>query len=188
MHGSVYANYAVDQADLLLAFGVRFDDRVTGKVSEFAKHGKIVHIDVDPSEINKNKEAHIPIVSDIKYALAELNKVVEPPEDLSDWHRQIAAWKQSRPVPITTRSTRGILSQSAIEELWQLTRDRDTIVSVGVGQHQMWAAQYYKFREPRTWLSSSGWAPWASACRPRWGPRSPIPTSWSSTSTATAAS
>ena len=77
MHGSVYANYAVDQADLLLAFGVRFDDRVTGKVSEFAKHGKIVHIDIDPSEINKNKEAHIPIVSDVKYALAELNKIVE---------------------------------------------------------------------------------------------------------------
>ena len=155
MHGSVYANYAVDQSDLLLAFGVRFDDRVTGKLSEFAKHGKIVHIDVDPSELNKNKEAHIPIVSDIKYALAELNKIVEAPEDLSDWHRQIAAWKQSDPFHYDAKYP-GILSQSAIEELWQLTRDRDTIVSVGVGQHQMWAAQYYRLREPRTWLSSSG--------------------------------
>ncbi len=155
MHGSVYANYAVDQADLLLAFGVRFDDRVTGKLSEFAKHGKIVHIDIDPSEINKNKEAHIPIVSDIKFAMAELNKVVEAPEDLSDWHRQIGVWKQSDPFHYD-KSYPGILSQSAIEELWQITRDRDTIVSVGVGQHQMWAAQYYKLREPQTWLSSSG--------------------------------
>ncbi len=155
MHGSVYANYAVDQADLLLALGVRFDDRVTGKLSEFAKHGKIVHIDIDPSEINKNKEAHIPIVSDVKYALSELNKIVEPPEDLTDWHRQINAWKQSDPFKYDKKYP-GILSQSAIEELWQLTRERDTIVSVGVGQHQMWAAQYYKLREPQTWLSSSG--------------------------------
>ena len=82
---------------MLLAFGVRFDDRVTGKLTEFAKHGKIVHIDIDPSEINKNKEAHIPIVSDLKYALAELNKVVEPPEDLSAWYAQIAGWKKADP-------------------------------------------------------------------------------------------
>jgi acetolactate synthase-1/2/3 large subunit len=155
MHGSVYANYAVDQADLLLAFGVRFDDRVTGKVSEFAKHGKIVHIDVDPSEINKNKEAHIPIVSDLKYALGELNKIVEPPEDLSAWHAQIAAWKKADPFHYDQRAA-GILPQHAISELSRLTHDRDAIISVGVGQHQMWAAQYYKFHLPRTWLSSSG--------------------------------
>ena len=155
MHGSVYANLAVDQADLLLAFGVRFDDRVTGKVSEFAKHGKIVHIDIDPSEINKNKEAHIPIVSDIKFALAELNKVVEAPEDIGDWHRQIAAWKKADPFHYDEKFP-GILSQSAIQELWKLTRDRDVVISVGVGQHQMWGAQYYKFREPKTFLSSSG--------------------------------
>jgi acetolactate synthase-1/2/3 large subunit len=155
MHGSVYANYAVDQADLLLAFGVRFDDRVTGKVSEFAKHGKIVHIDIDPSEINKNKEAHIPIVSDIKYALAELNKVVEAPEDLSGWHAQIAAWKKSDPFKFG-KNDRSISAQYAIHELWELTKDRDTIITVGVGQHQMWAAQHYKLREPQTWCSSSG--------------------------------
>jgi acetolactate synthase-1/2/3 large subunit len=155
MHGSVYANYAVDQADLLLAFGVRFDDRVTGKLTEFAKHGKIVHIDIDPSEINKNKEAHIPIVSDLKYALAALNKVVEPPEDLSPWYAQIAAWKKADPFHYDTKFA-GILPQHAIAELSRLTHDRDTIISVGVGQHQMWAAQHYKFRHPRTWLSSSG--------------------------------
>jgi acetolactate synthase-1/2/3 large subunit len=155
MHGSVYANYAVDQADLLIALGVRFDDRVTGKVSEFAKHGKIVHIDIDPSEINKNKEAHIPIVSDVGYALRELNKIVEAPEDLSAWHAQIAAWKKSDPFKYDTSFT-GITSQHAITELSRLTQDRDTIITVGVGQHQMWAAQYYKFRNPRTWASSSG--------------------------------
>jgi acetolactate synthase-1/2/3 large subunit len=155
MHGSVYANYAVDQADLLIALGVRFDDRVTGKVSEFAKHGKIVHIDIDPSEINKNKEAHIPIVSDVKYALAELNKIVEAPEDLSAWNQQINAWKKSDPFKYDPKFP-GILPQEAIHELWKLTHDRDTVISVGVGQHQMWAAQFYKLTRPKTWLSSSG--------------------------------
>ncbi|MBI2826477.1 MAG: biosynthetic-type acetolactate synthase large subunit [Planctomycetia bacterium] len=156
MHGSVYANYAVNDADLLLAFGVRFDDRVTGKVSEFAKHGKIVHIDIDPSEINKNKEAHIPIVSDIRYALAELNKIVEPPEaGLDDWHEQIAAWKKSDPFSYD-KSFGGILPQHAIAELSRLVAHEKPIITVGVGQHQMWAAQHFKFTEPRTWLSSSG--------------------------------
>jgi acetolactate synthase I/II/III large subunit len=155
MHGSVYANYAVDQADLLLAFGVRFDDRVTGKVSEFAKHGKIVHIDIDPSEINKNKEAHIPIVSDIKYALAELNKVVEAPDDLGPWHAQIDEWKKANPFKFG-KNDRNISAQYAIHKLWELTKDTPTIVTVGVGQHQMWAAQHYKLREPQSWCSSSG--------------------------------
>src|SRR5205085_1695580 len=144
-----------DQCDLLLALGVRFDDRVTGKVAEFAKHGKIVHIDVDPSEINKNKEAHIPIVSDVKYALVELNKIVEPPEDIAAWQQQVAAWKKAEPFKYD-RNFPGILPQHAISELSRLTRERDTIITVGVGQHQMWAAQHYKFRRPRTWLSSSG--------------------------------
>jgi acetolactate synthase I/II/III large subunit len=155
MHGTVYSNYAVNDADLLLAFGVRFDDRVTGKVSEFAKHGFIVHIDIDPSEINKNKAAHIPIVSDIKFALAELNKIVEAPEDLGEWHDQIAAWKKSDPMTYD-KSFDGILSQHAIDELSNITRGEDTIITVGVGQHQMWAAQHYKFMHPRTFLSSSG--------------------------------
>ncbi|HUY35772.1 MAG TPA: biosynthetic-type acetolactate synthase large subunit [Pirellulales bacterium] len=155
MHGSVYANYAVDEADLLLAFGVRFDDRVTGKVSEFAKHGKIVHIDIDPSEINKNKEAHIPIVSDIRYALAALNRTVEPSAELAEWHERIEHWKRTEPFRYD-RDFAGILPQFAIGELSRLVADRDVIVSVGVGQHQMWAAQHFRFREPRTWMSSSG--------------------------------
>jgi len=156
MHGSVYANYAVDEADLLIAVGVRFDDRVTGKVSEFARHGFIVHIDIDPSEINKNKLAHVPIVADVKQALAQLNRVVQPPEaDLAPWHARIAEWKREDPFAFDT-SYPGILGQEAIAELSRLTAERDTIVTVGVGQHQMWAAQFYCFRRPRTWLSSSG--------------------------------
>ena len=156
MHGSVYSNLAVDQADLLLAIGVRFDDRVTGKVAEFAQHGFIVHIDIDPSEINKNKLVHIPIVADVKDALTELNKIVEPPTaSLGEWHSQIADWKQQDPFAFDTKYP-GILAQEAIAELSRLTADRDTIISVGVGQHQMWAAQFYKFERPRTWLSSSG--------------------------------
>lgn len=157
MHGSIYANYALDEADLLLAFGVRFDDRVTGKVSEFAKRSRIVHLDIDPSEINKIKVADLPIVSDLKYALAELNKVVEPPEDLTDWHKKIAAWKKAEPFAYD-QDFDGILPQHAVAELCRLTKDRDAIITTGVGQHQMWTAQYYKFRRPRTHICSSGLA------------------------------
>jgi len=156
MHGSVYGNYAVDEADLLIAVGVRFDDRVTGNVEKFAQHGFIVHIDVDPSEINKNKLVHVPIVADVKEALTALNQVVEPPTaSLDDWHGQIARWKSEDPFAYDT-SYPGILAQEAIAELSKLSADRDTVISVGVGQHQMWAAQFFKFRQPRRWLSSSG--------------------------------
>ncbi|MEN1678496.1 MAG: biosynthetic-type acetolactate synthase large subunit [Planctomycetota bacterium] len=155
MHGSVYSNYAVDEADLLIALGVRFDDRVTGKVDEFCKHGKIVHVDIDAAEINKNKEAHIPIQSDVKFALKELNKIVEAPEDISGWVEQCQKWKDQHPFSYD-ESFPGITQQHAIRTLWKLTEEMDPIISVGVGQHQMWAAQFYKFKNPRTWLSSSG--------------------------------
>ncbi|MBW8884714.1 MAG: acetolactate synthase large subunit, partial [Planctomycetia bacterium] len=97
MHGSVYANWAVRDCDLLIALGVRFDDRVTGKLEAFAKHAKIIHVDIDPSEINKNKEAHIPICSDVKSALAAINKIVEPPADISAWVKQCLEWKKQQP-------------------------------------------------------------------------------------------
>jgi acetolactate synthase I/II/III large subunit len=155
MHGSVYANYAVDQADLLLALGVRFDDRVTGKVEEFCKHGKIVHVDIDASELNKNKPAHIPVCSDVKYALTELNKIVEPSEDIAAWVAQCQQWKKNDPFHYNEQFP-GILQQHAIRELWRLTHDRDPIITVGVGQHQMWAAQFFGLENPRTFLSSSG--------------------------------
>jgi acetolactate synthase-1/2/3 large subunit len=155
MHGSVYSNWAVRDCDLLIALGVRFDDRVTGKLEAFAKHAKIIHIDIDPSEINKNKEAHIPICSDVKYALGEINKIVEPPADVSGWAKQCLDWKKAQPFKFD-KNFDGILQQHAIDELSRLTTSRKTYVTVGVGQHQMWTAQFYKFRHPRTFLSSSG--------------------------------
>ncbi|MGO8688872.1 MAG: biosynthetic-type acetolactate synthase large subunit [Thermoguttaceae bacterium] len=155
MHGSVYANYAVDNADLLLAFGVRFDDRVTGKVSEFAAHGAIVHVDIDPSEIDKIKKCDLAIVSDLKDLLGELNKLLTEPLELREWHRKIAAWKHADPLDYD-HDFEGILPQHAIRELYRLTAQRPTIIATGVGQHQMWTAQHYKFRQPRRWLSSSG--------------------------------
>ncbi|MDD4789007.1 MAG: biosynthetic-type acetolactate synthase large subunit, partial [Pirellulales bacterium] len=155
MHGSVYANLAVSEADLLLAFGVRFDDRVTGKVSEFAKHGKIVHVDIDASEINKIRSTDLASVSDVKYALGELNKRVKRPAEIGTWAKRIDAWKKADPFKYD-EDAESVLPQHAIHELWRLTKDRDTIVATGVGQHQMWAAQFYRFTKPRTWLSSAG--------------------------------
>jgi acetolactate synthase-1/2/3 large subunit len=163
MHGTVYANYAINDADLLLALGVRFDDRVTGKVSEFAKHGKIVHIDIDPSEINKNKSAHIPIVGDIRKALQDLNTLIDerPLEAgrFADWLRTVEGWRESEPMRYSERDD-AILPQFAIERLWHAVKSRgrldETIVTTGVGQHQMFAAQYYRLGVPRHWITSGG--------------------------------
>ena len=157
MHGTVYANYAVNDADLLLAFGVRFDDRVTGKLSEFAKHGKIVHVDVDPSEIHKNKLAHIPIIANVLEVLQALNAMISDDDipQIAEWQAQCAAWKQQYPLHYKQAGDQ-ILPQYAVDELYRQTRDRDMYMAVGVGQHQMWAAQFYKFDRPRRWMSSSG--------------------------------
>jgi acetolactate synthase-1/2/3 large subunit len=167
MHGTVYANYAINEADLLLALGVRFDDRVTGKVSEFAKHGKIVHIDIDPSEINKNKAAHLPIHADVRHSLQELLRMLDEEgakgtlrgPRYAEWIKQIEEWREAEPLRYADRED-AIMPQYAIERLWQIVRDRghldDTIITTGVGQHQMWAAQYFHFNQPRHWLTSGG--------------------------------
>ena len=155
MHGSAYANYSVRDCDLLIAFGVRFDDRVTGDLKSFAKNAKIIHVDIDASELNKNKVAHISVRSDIKYALTELNKIVEKPDDISAWTATCKAQKAKHPFAYD-ESFDGILQQHAIRTLSNLSKNRETYVSVGVGQHQMWAAQFFQFRKPRTWMSSSG--------------------------------
>lgn len=155
MHGAAYANYAVRDCDLLIALGVRFDDRVTGKLEAFAKNAKIIHVDIDASELNKNKTAHIPVCSDVRFAVEELNKIVEPPEDISEWVEYCRQLKDQYPYSYD-QNFDGILQQHAIRTLSDLTQDRDTFISVGVGQHQMWAAQFYKFNKPRRWLSSSG--------------------------------
>jgi acetolactate synthase I/II/III large subunit len=155
MHGAAYANYAVRDCDLLIALGVRFDDRVTGNVSAFAAHAKIIHIDIDASELNKNKEAHIGVCGNVRQALTELNKIVQPPEDITAWVKHIKELKAKYPFSYD-ESFDGILQQHAIRTLSEMTAEMDTYVTVGVGQHQMWAAQFFKFNRPRTWHSSSG--------------------------------
>jgi len=189
MHGTAYANWAVSGefkkqgdnvlkvapgADLLLAFGVRFDDRVTGKVEKFCETGTIVHIDIDASELNKNKPANLPIVSDIKYALRRLNEMIQNRpirKKFSDWHKQTAEWKARAPLRYRVteevlksqhmrdhmggNSAEVILPQMVIELLYELTRG-EAIITTGVGQHQMWAGQYYQYKFPRQFLTSAG--------------------------------
>ncbi|MEZ0298310.1 MAG: thiamine pyrophosphate-dependent enzyme, partial [Candidatus Methylacidiphilales bacterium] len=158
MHGSAYANFAVAQSDLLLAFGVRFDDRVTGKVSEFAKHGTIVHIDIDFSEFNKNKDVHLPIESDIKYALERLNEIIKSrrttPKAFAPWKTTVEGWRDKHPFKFNDYPD-AIAPQKVIQTLWEMSEGK-CIITTGVGQHQMWAGQFYNFSRPRTFLTSAG--------------------------------
>ncbi|MFQ6048867.1 MAG: thiamine pyrophosphate-binding protein, partial [Phycisphaerae bacterium] len=153
MHGSKYANDAINQADLIIALGVRFDDRVTGKVSEFAKQGKIVHVDIDPKEINKNKPVDVGIVADLRVILQALLERVEPSQ-CDQWHRHLADAKARWPMDVPY-DDRLIKPQWAIHLLWQMIGDR-ALVTVGVGQHQMWAMQHFHPAGPRSFISSSG--------------------------------
>jgi acetolactate synthase I/II/III large subunit len=163
MHGTVYANNAANEADLLLAIGVRFDDRVTGKVEKFCEHGTIVHIDIDNSELNKNKLVKLPILSDLQYALDRANRILEKMghRRLSDgytrfpqWYHQIDRWKAEH--PLRFKDTEDVIQpQYVVKCLYELTKG-DAIITTGVGQHQMWAGQYYNFRSPRTFITSAG--------------------------------
>jgi acetolactate synthase I/II/III large subunit len=152
MHGTKYANVAINEADLVLAVGVRFDDRVTGKVSEFIKHGQIIHIDIDRAELNKNKPATLPICADLRWALQQLVDVVQPGE-YTDWVSYVTGLKEQHPMMVAEE--RALTPQYAIALLSHLT-DGNALVTLGVGQHQMWAMQHYRVRQPRSFLSSSG--------------------------------
>ena len=152
MHGTYYANYAANECDLLLAIGTRFDDRVTGNVGTFAQHAKIIHIDIDPSEINKNKRADLGIVCDAKDILRKLNR--KPiHKDYTAWHAQIREWKEK--FPLTYKKNEKIQPQYVVETICELTQGKAIIVP-GVGQHQMWSGQYYRFERPRQFLTSGG--------------------------------
>ena len=157
MHGTVAGNWAVCESDLLICAGARFDDRITGAVDKFAPEAKIVHFDLDRSEHHKNKRAHYPIYGEIRDALERLNRLVESTDfakpDISDWMEKLDDWKKDH--PFTYQESPHILPQEAIEVLYEETKG-EAIITTGVGQHQMWAAQYYRFREPRTYLSSLG--------------------------------
>ena len=153
MHGSAYANYAVQECDLLIAVGARFDDRVTGKLETFAPNAKIIHIDIDPSSISKNVQVDIPVVGDAKVILGALAEEVEYQERKA-WFKKIAEWKKKFPFRYDQNSST-IKPQYVIDEICRQTRN-DAIVTTGVGQNQMWAAQFYKFVKPRQFISSGG--------------------------------
>ncbi len=159
MHGTRAANYAMDEADLIIAIGARFDDRVTGKLSEFAPRAKFIHIDVDPAEISKNVPAHIPIVGDAKNIVprltAEYRALAPEPNRFEEWWSRIRTWQQRHPLRYEDSTDSEIKPQYMIQALYEATGG-DAIVASDVGQHQMWAAQYFSFREPRLWINSGG--------------------------------
>jgi acetolactate synthase-1/2/3 large subunit len=159
MHGTRAANYAMDEADLIVAIGARFDDRITGKLSEFAPRAKFVHIDVDPAEISKNIPAHIPIVGDAKNILAKLVAEYRAQEAdrsrLDEWWQRIDGWRERHPLGYEDSTDAEIRPQRMVQALYEATGG-DAIVTSDVGQHQMWAAQYWHFSKPRRWINSGG--------------------------------
>jgi acetolactate synthase I/II/III large subunit len=159
MHGTRAANYAMDEADLICAIGARFDDRITGKLSEFAPRAKFIHIDIDPAEISKNVPAHIPIVGDAKNILVKLvneyRALGADPSRLDEWWQRIGGWQERHPLHYNDSSDSEIKPQRAIQAIYEATGG-DAIVTSDVGQHQMWAAQYYAFTKPRRWINSGG--------------------------------
>lgn len=157
MHGTRYANYAIGECDLLIAVGVRFDDRVTGKIETFAPHAKVIHIDIDAAEIGKNVAVHVPIVGDVGEVLAAINGRLSPVEESQrqDWLATINLWKQQYPLCYGSSAEGRIMPQYVIEKIYELTKG-EAIITTEVGQNQMWAAQYYKFKHPRTFITSGG--------------------------------
>jgi acetolactate synthase-1/2/3 large subunit len=153
MHGAVYANRAVDECDLLISIGARFDDRVTGNLEKFSPHSKKIHIDIDPGSISKSIPVDIPIVGDVKEVLQELIQLVHP-LDTKEWLGQIAQWRKESPFRYKDDGL-SIKPQYVIQQIWEATRG-DALITTDVGQHQMWAAQYYRFNEPNAMMTSGG--------------------------------
>jgi acetolactate synthase-1/2/3 large subunit len=153
MHGMAYANMAINNADLVIAIGMRFDDRATAKVSGFAPGAHIVHIDIDPAEIGKNVRVDVPIVGDAKVVLQELNKMITPTEHI-DWINQLDDWRKEHPSTVI-RESESLLPQFVIRKIYDITKGEATIVT-GVGQNQMWAAQHYWYNKPNSLISSGG--------------------------------
>jgi len=156
MHGMAYANMAVDAADVIIAIGMRFDDRATAKVSAFASHARIIHIDVDPAEIGKNVRVDVPIVGDVKNVLSTLNKLIVPAERVA-WIRQLDDWRKEHP-STTIKDSEGLLPQYVIRKIYEITGG-EAIIVTGVGQNQMWSAQHYWYDRPNSFISAGGLGP-----------------------------
>jgi len=158
MHGSYAANMALTNCDLIIALGVRFDDRVTGRLAAFAPHAKVIHVDIDPAEIGKNRAPDVPIVGDVKRVLPKITALLEAPvkprEERKAWWKQVRAWKEEHPYA-AVRSDKEIKPQHLMAEIDRISGGR-AVVSSDVGQHQMWAAQFLRFKEPRLWVNSGG--------------------------------
>ena len=157
MHGTRYANYAIGESDLLIAVGVRFDDRVTGKIDTFAPHAKVIHIDIDAAEIGKNVAVDIPIVGDVQSVLQAINSRLQPVDEKErqEWQGMIDRWKDEYPLRYGSSPEGRIMPQHIIEKISELTQG-EAIITTEVGQHQMWAAQYYRFKHPRSFITSGG--------------------------------
>ena len=160
MHGTRTANYAMDEADLIVAVGARFDDRITGKLSEFAPRAKFIHIDIDPAEISKNVPAHIPIVGDARNILARLLEeyrgLAPDPARIAEWWERIERWRVQYPLRYDDSTDSEIKPQFLVQALYEATDQGDCILATDIGQHQMWAAQYFHFNRPRRWIQSGG--------------------------------
>jgi acetolactate synthase-1/2/3 large subunit len=158
MHGAKYTNYALTETDLLIAVGVRFDDRVTGKLATFASRAKVIHVDIDPAEIGKNRAVDVPVVGDAKGVIAaivaELRKMGAEPRT-QPWMRVIDDWRDRFPLHYQAVEG-GLMPQYVVQRVNELTKDRPTVLATEVGQNQMWSCQYFEVREPRTWVSSGG--------------------------------
>ncbi len=155
MHGTYYANYAVHESDLLIAVGARFDDRVTGKITDFIPNAKVIHIDIDPASVSKNVMVDVPIVGDCKKILAEINREIKPVK-IDEWVKEIKKVKKENPLSyVDGEENTAIKPQFVVEQLYKLTKG-DAVITTEVGQNQMWAAQFYKYTQPRTFISSGG--------------------------------
>ncbi|MFH0877263.1 MAG: biosynthetic-type acetolactate synthase large subunit [Candidatus Omnitrophota bacterium] len=154
MHGMAYANHAIMESDLIIAVGARFDDRVTGRIDVFAPHAKIIHIDIDPTSISKNIRVDVPIVGDAKNILSELNGTIKKAPEIKSWHATIAGWKKNH--PLYYKDDEKLRPQYVIQQIYELTKEKKAIMATEVGQNQMWTCQWYKFDQPRTWISSGG--------------------------------
>jgi acetolactate synthase-1/2/3 large subunit len=155
MHGTGYANMAITHTDLLIAVGTRFDDRLTGGIDTFAPEAEVIHVDIDPAEISKNVHADYPVVGDAATTLDRLGSEVADAPDADEWRERCRTWKTEYPMDYATPEDEPLKPQFVVECLDEATSDR-AVVTSGVGQHQMWAAQYWTFTEPRTWVSSHG--------------------------------